>query len=392
MDMDEKHLWLALLADWLDRVVLLWHTHRTFAIAVVLTCLLLLRAYLMKERKSIDPSASSNPPSPRTPVEGKISPWSDKKTTQVEYAPVVAKEKVSTQARRGPKLVAGRRPPKARRSEIQELEVEGQIKNQAIVFYCSLTGTTAQLAQDVVSKLSTSVPKDLYILPPQVHDLSYIDLDDFFVSGPKNGHAVAGVKYLYCLLIPSYNIDTIITNFISHLDETHNDFRIDTAPLSSLLGYSVFGVGDREGWPTEADGYCTQAIEVDRWMAKLTGRKRAYPIGLGDVKGNLKAALDEWTTGVQNTLRDLSVTGALGEGVPGSGAEIESGDEEEETAAFPDSGRQKRQKIAQVADLEDVRGPDIAPLPIDFTTSTLSATSVSALKEMVPKTSPPTPP
>lgn len=387
MDMDEKHMWLVLLADWLDRTVSLWHTHRTLVIAVILICLLLLRAYLMKKGKSKDPSASSNPPSPLISREGQILPWSDKKIIKVDSAPF-AKGETIVQRPTGPKLVAGRRPPTGRKSEIQEQKVGEQIKVQPIVFYCSLTGTTAQLVHDVVCKFNTSLPQDLYIPPPQVYDLSYIDLDDFFVSGPKNGHAVAGVKYLYCLLIPSYNIDTIITNFISHLDETHNDFRIDTAPLSSLLGYSVFGVGDREEWPTEAEGFCIQAIEVDKWMAMLTGRKRAYPMGLGDVKGNLKDALDEWATGVQNTLRDLSVTGALGEGVPGSGAEIESGDEEEETAAFPDSNRQKRQKTTQVTDLEDVRGPLDTPLPIDFTTFSPSATSTTVLKEMVPKTSP----
>jgi tRNA wybutosine-synthesizing protein 1 len=53
------------------------------------------------------------------------------------------------------------------------------------------------------------------------------------------------------MCIPTYNIDTIINTFLDHLNETHHDFRIDTASLSSLAGYSVFGFGDREGWPAD---------------------------------------------------------------------------------------------------------------------------------------------
>jgi tRNA wybutosine-synthesizing protein 1 len=384
MDMDERHLWPVLMADWIDRASSLWHTHRTAVIAVVLTCLFLLRFYLRRATKSKAPSSSSSPTSPLALQDDRNLSWSSEKIEKVEL-PVPATRTTTTQRPAGPKLVAGRRPLKGRKTEDQK-EEERKSRVQPIVFYCSLTGTTAQLAQEVVSKFNGDPPPDGRILATQVYDLSYIDLDDFFISGPKNSPATAEVRHFYCLLIPSYNIDTIMTNFLSHLDETHNDFRIDTAPLSGLLGYSIFGVGDKEGWPTEAEGFCSQAIEVDKWMAKLTGRKRAYPLGLGDAKAGLRDSLDEWATGIQNTLNDLSVSGTLGEGVPGSGADIESGDEEEEVD-FPDSGRQKRQKTKQVTDLEDVRGPTDAPLPIDFTT-TSSSLSAPILKEMVPKTSP----
>ena len=391
MDMDERHLWPILMADWTDRALSLWHTHRTAVISVILTCLFLLRFYLRRTAKSKAPSSSSNPTSPLALKDDEILPWSSEKTEKAEL-PILAIGTTTAQRPAKPKLVAGRRPLKGKKTEDQK-EVDNQIRVQPIVFYCSLTGTTAQLAQVVISKFNANAPPDGRILATHIYDLSYIDLDDFFISGPKKGPAAAEVSYFYCLLIPSYNIDTIITNFLSHLDETHNDFRIDTAPLSGLLGYSVFGVGDREGWPTEAEGFCSQAIEVDKWMAKLTGRKRAYPLGLGDVKGSLRDSVDEWATGIHNTLNDLSTSGTLGEGVPGSGAEIESGDEDEEVD-FPDSGRQKRQKTKQVTDLEDVRGPSDAPLPIDFTTTTTSSSSFSSslsapsLKEMVPKTSP----
>ena len=80
--------------------------------------------------------------------------------------------------------------------------------------------------------------------------------------------------------------------------------------------------------------------------------------------------------------------GTLGEGVSGSGAALESGDEED-AAEFPDSDRRKRQKTTQLTDLEDVRGPSNAPLPTDFTTAfTSSSMATQTPKEMVPKTSP----
>ncbi|ERF74342.1 hypothetical protein EPUS_02029 [Endocarpon pusillum Z07020] len=384
MDMEERHLWPVLVADWIDRILSLWHTHRTPVIAGVLTALLLLRAYLRRTTKFKDPNSSSNPSSPLPLKDDEKPPWSSQVPEKLET--VSSRERrVSLQHSAGPKLVTGRRPLKERKNENTK-QGGGQLRVQPLVFYCSLSGKTAQLAQNVVSKLNASLPPDGSVLPSELHDISYIDLDDFFISGPKVRPSAGGVRYFYCLLIPSYNIDTIMTNFLSHLDETHNDFRIDTAPLSSLLGYSVFGTGDKEGWPSEVEGFCSQAIEVDRWMAKLTGRKRAYPLGLGDVKGNLQKSLDEWTVGIQYTLYDLSITGTLGEGVPGSGADLESADEEE--ADFPDSGRQKRQKTEQVADLEDVRGPINGPLPIDFTTTTSYLSSAPTLREMVPKTSP----
>ena len=203
----------------------------------------------------------------------------------------------------------------------------------------------------------------------------------------------SNTRYFYCFLIPSYDIDTILNTFLAHLDETHNDFRIDTAPLSTLLGYSVFGIGDRQGWPTEETGFCTQAIEVDKWMAKLTGRKRAYPLGLGDVKGDVEGSLREWTVGVTNIVKEIGTSGSLGEGVPGSGDAIESDEEDEEADTdFPEPAHKKRQKTS-LADLEDVGGSVAAigkraPLAVDFTTSSTNSAQLAPLKEMVPMTSP----
>lgn len=215
-----------------------------------------------------------------------------------------------------------------------------------------------------------------------LHDLSYIELDDFFINPPKGA---ADTKYFYIILLPTYNIDSIITNFLEHLKETHHDFRIDTAPLSGLLGYSVFGFGDKEGWPTEQEGFCSQAKDADKWMAKLTSRKRAFPLGMGDVKSDADTRLEEWTTGVQEALSDILSGKGLGLGVPGSGDAVESDEED------PEPQPQK----STLSDLEDLGlsyrsgATTNAPLAIDFTTHrTSTQMPPPSDKEMVPKESP----
>jgi tRNA wybutosine-synthesizing protein 1 len=174
--------------------------------------------------------------------------------------------------------------------------------------------------------------------------------------------------------------------------------------LSSLAGYSVFGFGDREGWPTEDEGFCSQARELDRWMAKLTGQKRAYPLGVGDVKSDAQAALKDWSGGLLDILDEIAVTGGLGEGVVGSGDPLETDEENDDDgdSAGPKPnirGRGKKDSQA-VIDLEDIKvaldsepssgRKNLVPLPVDFTTSSKSlARSMPAdLKEMVPTTSP----
>lgn len=246
--------------------------------------------------------------------------------------------------------------------------------------------------------------KSSIILEPQIHDLSYIDYDDFFVAPPPPGPASPNLKYFYLLLVPTYNIDTVLNLFVTHLQETHHDFRIDSAPLSSLVGYSVFGFGDGEGWKTEEEGFCSQAIEVDKWMAKLTAKKRAFPLGLGDVKSDAQERLDEWINGVSKTLLDIGVRGGLGEGVVGSGDAAESEEEDSENeipehaAKSGASGqRQKSGKPARIDDLEDLGGlvqtektdsDQSPPLAIDFTTYKAASVPVPDLKEMVPLSSP----
>ncbi|KJX94967.1 flavodoxin and radical SAM domain containing protein [Zymoseptoria brevis] len=270
---------------------------------------------------------------------------------------------------KGVKKVKKQEPAKDQRPPIDKI--------QPYIFYFTLGGSTKAYAEKLAE--SFILPDaEARVLPPQVHDLTDIDYDDFFISPPK--YDSPGTGAFYTILIPSYNIDTELHNFLSHLQETHHDFRIDTAPLQTLAGYSVFGFGDMQEWPTEQEGYCVQAIEVDKWMAKLTGKKRAYPLGMGDVKDDVELRLEEWRRGVQMIVDDLSQGKGLGEGVLGSGDPVESGDEADEDY---DDGETL---ITTTADLEDIR----APIPIDFTTSTKksSSTTTGPPKAMVPVNSP----
>ena len=275
----------------------------------------------------------------------------------------------------------GRSSPKIESGFVAEENVV-----QALVFFCSLGGNTEKAAKDLVADIeswrsSLEASKQSTLLPPEVLDLSYIEHDDYFITPRDVTNDGKSVKFFYLLLLPSYNIDSIINNFLEHLKETHNDFRIDTAPLSSLLGYSVFGLGDREGWPTEEEGFCSQAREVDKWMAKLTGRKRAFPLGMADMKVDGKQRLQEWRTGLQDVVLDIVSGKGLGEGVVGSGDPVESDDEDVD---------EKATSLDDVEDLGLSYRNGSGPAPVDFTTYSQKAKQAepAQVKEMVPKTSP----
>jgi tRNA wybutosine-synthesizing protein 1 len=229
-------------------------------------------------------------------------------------------------------------------------------------------------------------------LKPNLLDLSYTEYDDYFLSTPKND---SNVKSFYLILIPTYNIDTSLSPFLEHLQETHHDFRIDTAPLAGLLGFSVFGFGDKDGWPTEEDGFCSQARDVDKWMAKLTARKRAFPLGLGDSKSDWRDRLEEWTSGIKEALLDLHKGLGLGEGIPGSGNPDESDVEDEEEVNDSEIAGGKKRSTTNLDDVEDLgssfRGNQTSistPIAIDFTTYGATKPVEVSVKEMVPKSSP----
>lgn len=400
MDLGDGGAMPVILADWLDRGLTAWHESRVLLTAVLVVCILTI---LVRRRQSTRLITQTSSPAlekadrlQKIPIDDlsiSETPHVDNKTNTA--AAPTPKVKTRPAAAR---IVTGRKPASTARNGTAK-QVEEEITHiQPLIFFSSLTGTTERLskiASEGLQSLSTRVTS---ILPPEIHDLSYVDLDDYFISGPKAPSTRSGTVSFYVLLIPSYDIDTILNTFTAHLDETHNDFRIDTSPLSVLAGYAVFGIGDKNGWPSEEQGFCSQAIEVDKWMAKLTGRKRAYPLGLGDVQNNATQALSEWTDGISTVMEELVSTGSLGDGVPGSGDAVESGSEsEEETDVvdeeedFPDSGRNKRRKIANTTDLEDVGGKtkkSNSALAVDFTTYSSTQKPQPALKAMVPKESP----
>ena len=387
MDIGDGGAWPVIAADWLDRSLSFWHQHRVLATGLVVSCALVVLA--LRKRRTGPNRNSDRIGSPAS--EEKAAWLQDEQASSTKdklslASSTPAPEKVKSAKNHAAKIVAGRKPS-SKHSRTATSSVDRDSCLQPLIFYSSLTGTTERLSQVVSEQLRVLSKSDSRLLQPQVHDLSYIDLDDYFISGPKST-SQDGVQSLYLLLIPSYDIDTNLNIFLEHLNETHNDFRIDTAPLSKLAGYSVFGIGDRQGWPNEEQGYCSQAIQVDKWMAKLTARKRAYPLGLGDVKSDLNSSLQDWCSGIATTLADIAAGEGLGEGVSGSGDAVES-DEEDVEDDFPVSERRKRQKTSNAADLEDVggkRATSKVPLAIDFTTH--AASVAVPLKAMVPKESP----
>ncbi|OCL03191.1 hypothetical protein AOQ84DRAFT_434055 [Glonium stellatum] len=389
----------------------LWHSHRIPILLSTISLLAIVRLALYLRRSRPKLSVSPVPGSPTGKSKGVDPTWLNSTTIPpdpIAQADDHAKDgKIVTgldsKLKKGPKKVIGTKLRRKASNQPAGFNCTTD-RVQPLIFYSSLSGTTekyaSQLAEDISSWVGDS-KSPLPLCKPELHDLSYIEHDDFFISLPK---AEPDTKHLYLILLPTYNIDTVLSTFLENLQETHNDFRIDTAPLSGLLGYSVFGFGDKEGWPTEEEGFCSQAREVDKWLAKLTGRKRAYPLGMGDVKGDAQERLKEWQLGVQEVLTEIASGRGLGEGVPGSGDPAESDEEdvdemedsdEEETAS---KKRRKPQKAARLDDLEDLgrmvnidNVPSQPPLSVDFTTysSPKSKTSVSVPpKEMVPTTSP----
>ncbi|KAL4886701.1 radical SAM superfamily-domain-containing protein [Aspergillus karnatakaensis] len=130
-------------------------------------------------------------------------------------------------------------------------------------------------------------------------------------------------------------------------------------------------------------------------MAKLTDRKRAYPLGFGDVKNDAEGSLKEWTRGLQDILGDIVKNGGLGEGVPGSGDPLESDEEQSDDEESSDKSKTRSRKKAQaVVDLEDINMGSNgqvggSPIPVDFTTGGITSRDVQPTeKEMVPKESP----
>ncbi|KAF2273038.1 uncharacterized protein EI97DRAFT_436466 [Westerdykella ornata] len=389
-------------------LLLIWHTLR---IPLLLSAAALIAvARYVRHRSTAIKIVKIESPTEEKKIELRPE-WLPENTTLLPGQQIATSLSKSSKPKKVPKIVRGqKKSPTRAQQKTAPVFNHTTDKIQPLVFFQSLSGTTERYASQLAKTLNdwiADAKPGASILEPQVHDISYIEYDDYFVSPPKSEDGT--IKYFYLILLPSYNIDTVLQNFLDNLQETHNDFRIDTAPLSGLLGYSVFGFGDKEGWPTEEEGFCSQAREVDKWMARLTGRKRAYPLGMGDVKGDADARLEEWRTGVQEALLEIAAGRGLGEGVPGSGDAVESDEEDLDSAEgsdvepVPNKPQKPKKNTQRVDDLEDLgrmmnststspASSTSSPIPIDFTTYTSTpskpTTSTLPLKEMVPTSSP----
>ncbi|KKA27546.1 hypothetical protein TD95_002394 [Thielaviopsis punctulata] len=423
----------------------LWHEYRSVVIVAAAVVLIAVRVYLHStdsghenlvaipkaldaEKKPLDTEKKAPDTKTletdinalKTEVSALLASAKSKNRSETETT-AVTPNTARPKAKNGPKRIVGgiKNSSSASPKEKNPETAASERKIQPLVFFSSVTTNTERIVGEFTPRLNEAIHSldatpDITLLDAEVLDLAQIDFDDYFISPPASK---AGVELVYLFLLPSYNIDTINDAFLQHLQETHYDFRIDTAALVGLAGYSVFGFGDREGWPDENEGFCFQAKELDKWMAKLTGGKRAYPVGMGDTKVDYQQRLDEWLEGIKDVFGLIVETGGLGEGLPGSGnaeeSDIEevSGDEDEGDDEVYVEAKPKKSKGGDLGDVEDLgklvtgsetgsnsssnsgsgsgsSGP--APLAIDFTTyGKPKKTPVqNAAKEMVPVNSP----
>ena len=397
-------------------VVQLWHDYRIPLILATFVALLLVRGYLHthEEKGELLVFPKIYGAEGQQKGEGRNEERQIEKDSKTAHA---TDGSPKLKASNGPRRIKGGR---AKTNGSQTIAQDGPVQIQVAVFFSSLTARTEPTAKDFVQRLDTSLAKIAPIAAisfreTKLLDLAEVDYDEYFLGKPKiENEEDSNIAWFYLFLIPSFNIDSINDTFLEHLQETHHDFRIDTAPLSFLIGYSVFGFGDREGWPTEEDGFCFQATDVDKWMAKLTARKRAYPLGMGDSRGDGAERLGEWHSGLVDVLELLAKTGNLGEGVAGSGDAVESDDEDVDVdddgeVLFDEPAEPKASKLRKSGDLEDVedlgrimassqgesnntKPKQGAPIAVDFTTygkaKARKTGTPPVVKEMVPKGSP----
>lgn len=295
---------------------------------------------------------------------------------------------------------------------------------QPIIFYASLTTTTSQLAETLHKTLFSDSSSTAYpifsvstpatsprptdslsrrILPPLLHDVESIELDEYFQTSPTP----PGTKFVYLVLLPTYDPpeQSPAHTFLEHLGDTHHDFRIDTAPLRALGGFSVFGIGDSSEWGDDRR-FCRDAKLADKWLGKLTGgtaSRRIFPIGFGDCnpdsegKGDVEAQLRDWAVHLEESVKEYAITGELGERADLRAA-VESGDEDSDVGEAGDEMDTEGADGEAMVDVEDI-GRIIAKgkhqgepnqgrvLAVDFTTKGKNISPEEA-KEMVPKGGP----
>ncbi|KAF8248262.1 hypothetical protein K440DRAFT_583650 [Wilcoxina mikolae CBS 423.85] len=417
-----------------------WHQHRaSIFIGVAVTafcywCFPPFRTLLRRRTESV--GARNSIPNSNDCLSGSnIMSKHCKAINQPDYLTASISTKTHPKRILGKKRVSTQNGKKSDRNPLQlkpEEDFDSDI--QVCIFYTSLTGSTAQYAQQLktelfsdiqsiypnlsistpVNFLSPGVPLSRTFLPPKIFNLGDIELDEYFLSLPKMLEEGIKVKYIYLIITPSYESGSPTASFLDHLREIHHDFRIDSAPLRSLAGFSVFGFGNSSEWPESEGKFCQEAIQVDKWLAKLTGgrygSRRMFPLGIGDVnpassRGSKTSgmALDsfrEWRIYLQDAMREYIETGMLG-GQHELRNAVESGDEDSDVRC--DAAEESKYDIMDLEDLGSMidRSSDFlkksnttyrsTPPLVDFTTQAgkmaLGAGEGQSpiRKEMVPK-------
>jgi hypothetical protein len=196
-----------------------WHSYR---VPILLSLLASIGVKIWISKQNQTTTEVQDPPTKTLPRETarRAPPEADKK--QPLLPPRSNPEQKQTYG--APKRVRGIKPTK---NGVVKTGTETTPPSaiQPLVFFASLTGTTEQYAKSVCEGLRAESERlrasggQETLLEPQLHDLSYIDLDDFFISPPKQN---PDALLVYCIIIPTYNIDSVINNFLEHLKETHH--------------------------------------------------------------------------------------------------------------------------------------------------------------------------
>ncbi|AOA63825.1 Hypothetical protein KP2612_003383 [Komagataella phaffii] len=201
------------------------------------------------------------------------------------------KDDTKQRKKRVPKIFKANKPSSPKFKEGLTATSHSLLDSNFIIFYSSLTGSSAKAATTLHGKLSeiaTNKPQLLNM------DEDVNDLEDYFVNTPDLKNLV------YILVLPSYDTDSPLDYFLESLEETSNDFRIDKFPLKKLAGFTVLGLGDSESW---AEKFCYQAKLVDKWLSKL-GARRIFPLGTICIKTGGEPKINEWIDIFDETLKD----------------------------------------------------------------------------------------
>lgn len=233
-----------------------------------------------------------------------------------------------------------------------------------VILYSTLTGSSEKYAKKLEEVLLKTMRNTVKLL-----NIDYVDdFDDYFVK-PKE--SLRGSLVL--LVLPSYETECPLDFVIELLQETYNDFRIDSAPLRKLGGFSVFGIGDSEGWPEEKK-YCYQARKVDKLLGRL-GARRIFPLGTGCIKTDIDASFHEYVDHLINEIKNPSDLPEL------SHEDLyDSVDESEAEDVDVDEEESQRASGLSLIDVEDMGRS------VPARTQALKPTKTS--KEMVAKDSP----